>query len=101
MAVNDLERERVEALERRVCAAFGSTGLGQQVLRLAARAAAAWWRLRVRHFGDGIQPRTLVDALPAGRPAVAAAPLSTGKPKKAVVLRQEPARTGVGVGNRG
>ena len=100
-AVNELERERVAALERRVRDAFGSPGPGHQALRLAARAAAAWWRLRVRHCGDGIPPKTLVTRYPAGRPAAAAAPPSTGTPKKAAVLRQEPARIGVGAGDRG
>jgi hypothetical protein len=76
-AVNALERERVEALERRVRAAFGGPGLGQQALRLAARAAAAWWRLRVRHFGDGIQPRTMVTRYPAGRGVPVEAPQAT------------------------
>ena len=65
-AVNALERERVEALERRVRAAFGAPGLGQRALRLAARAAAARWRWRVRLAGDGIQPRTMTTRYPAG-----------------------------------
>jgi hypothetical protein len=101
-AVNGLERERVEALERRVRAAFGSPGPGQQALRLAARAAAAWWRLRVRHFGDGIQPRTLVTRCATrGRgPVVTPQPdRSTGRAERSPA-RTRPEQVSVGAGER-
>jgi hypothetical protein len=101
-AVNDLERERVAALERRVRAAFGAPGLGQRALRLAARAAAARWRWRVRLVGDGIQPRTLMTRYAAIRhaPVVAApaAPAGAATPARADV-RVDPVPVGTGVGD--
>jgi hypothetical protein len=101
-AVNALERERVAALELRVRAAFGPPGLGAQALRLAARAAAARWRWRVRHFGDGIQPRTIVTRYAAGGRAPIAAPRAATLPAvgaaRAAGVAAHP--TPVGAGDR-
>lgn len=66
-AVNDLERERVADLSRRVAEALGKPGLKERVLHLGIRMLAARWRWRVWWFGDAIQPRTLRTRYPAGR----------------------------------
>jgi radical SAM superfamily enzyme YgiQ (UPF0313 family) len=84
--VNGLERERVAALERRVRAAFGAPGLLERGLRLAARAAAARWRWRVRLVGDGIQPKTIVTRY-HGRVAAPVAPVAAAP---AIAAAQEP-----------
>jgi hypothetical protein len=58
--VNDLERRRARRLVEGIEAAFGRPGLRERAARAAIRVFAAWWRLRVRLFGDGIQPSTIV-----------------------------------------
>jgi len=62
---NGLERERVAALEAELRALFGPLGLVERLKRVAAHAVAALWRARIRLFGDGIQPRTIVTRYPA------------------------------------
>jgi hypothetical protein len=58
--VNGLERERVAALEAELRATFGPLGLTERLKRVAAHALAALWRMRIRLFGDGVQPKTIV-----------------------------------------
>jgi hypothetical protein len=63
--INELERRRVIALEAEQRALFGPLKPGEKLKRIAAHAVAALWRVRVRLFGDGIQPRTIVTSYPA------------------------------------
>jgi len=59
-AVNALERERATALEHDIVTLLGSPTAKQRLYALAVRVLAARWALRVRCFGDRIQPRTRV-----------------------------------------
>ena len=69
--VNALERERAARLEREIADALGVSALRRRALGAAVRALAAAWRLRLRLFGDGIQPATIVTRYPAhGRRAL-------------------------------
>ena len=68
-AVNELERERVVELTRRMDEALGKPGLRKRALQLVVRLFAARWRWRVWLFGDAIQPATLVTRYRAGRVA--------------------------------
>ena len=69
--VNVLERERAARLEREISEALGVSSLRRLALGAAVRALAAAWRLRLRLFGDGIQPATIRTRYPAfGRRAV-------------------------------
>jgi radical SAM superfamily enzyme YgiQ (UPF0313 family) len=78
--VNRLETERVARLEREISESLGVSPLRRLALGASVRALAAAWRLRLRLFGDGIQPATIVTRYPArGRralsvPIVAAGP---------------------------
>ncbi len=64
--VNALEKERAARLEREISDALGVSGLRRRAFGAAVRALAAAWRLRLRLFGDGIQPATIVTRYPAG-----------------------------------
>jgi hypothetical protein len=69
--VNRLERERAARLELEIADALGVSGLRRLAFGTAVRALAAAWRLRLRLFGDGIQPATIVTRYPAeGRRAL-------------------------------
>ena len=57
-AVNETERARALELERSIEARLGRS-TGSRLAGLAARALASAWALRVKLFGDGIQPRTI------------------------------------------
>jgi hypothetical protein len=59
-AVNERERQRAKDMERKIEAAFGSRTLFTQLGRTAAVLLAAAGKFRLRVFGDGIQPRTIV-----------------------------------------
>jgi hypothetical protein len=59
-AVNDLERQRARDLDAEMRAAFGPLTAVERMQRAGAIAFAAAWRLRVRLFGDGLQPKTIV-----------------------------------------
>ena len=63
--VNRLERERAARLEREIAEALGVSPLRRLALGAAVRAIAAAWRLRLRLFGDAIQPATIVTRYPA------------------------------------
>jgi len=63
-AVNETERSRAVALERRVNEVFGAPGLVDRVKRVGVIGLMARWRARVAMFGDGIQPRTIVTRYP-------------------------------------
>lgn len=63
-AVNDLERDRAAALESDIATLLGPPTPKQRLYALAVRVFAAWWDLRVRCFGDRIQPRTRVTHYP-------------------------------------
>ncbi|MFN7988928.1 MAG: cobalamin-dependent protein [Thermoanaerobaculia bacterium] len=69
--VNALERERAARLENEIAEALDVSPLRRAALGAAVRALAAAWRFRLQHFGDGIQPATIVTRYPAsGRRAV-------------------------------
>lgn len=59
-AVNDDERERARALDVEMRRHLGSLRSTERLLRFGARALAARWDLRLRWFGDRIQPETIV-----------------------------------------
>jgi hypothetical protein len=59
-AVNELERQRARDLARKIDVAFGPRQLFVRLGRAASLLLAAAWKLRLRAFGDGIQPRTKV-----------------------------------------
>jgi len=59
-AVNEAERERAEALESLVRRTFAGLTLKEKALRLAVIGLFARWQWRVKLFGDGLQPRTIV-----------------------------------------
>lgn len=63
--VNRLEKERATRLEREITGELGVSGLRRLALGTSVRALAAAWRLRLRLFGDGIQPATIVTRYPA------------------------------------
>ncbi len=63
--VNRLERERAARLEAEISEALGVSPLRRLALGASVRAIAAAWRLRLRLFGDGIQPSTIVTRYPA------------------------------------
>ncbi len=64
--VNELERTRAAGLAREIEETLGAPGLKGRALRLAAKACAAAWRVRLRLVGDVIQPRTIRTSFPAG-----------------------------------
>ena len=72
-AVNERERQRALALDRRIEREFGRPGAVRQLRRAAARGLAARWALRVRLVGDMTQPRTLITRYTPGAAAPAAA----------------------------
>lgn len=73
--VNPLERERAARLEREISDALGVSPLRRLALGSFVRPIAAAWRLRLRLFGDGIQPRAIVTRYPARRRAALAVPI--------------------------
>lgn len=70
-AVNDLERGRAQDLRRKIEAAFEPRGPYHTLGRKLTILTAALWKLRLRVFGDGIQPRTRVVRYPAASRAKA------------------------------
>jgi len=58
--VNDLERRRVRALLADLREMLGPLTLAEKAKRAAAHVIAAAWRVRLRLFGDEIQPKTIV-----------------------------------------
>jgi radical SAM superfamily enzyme YgiQ (UPF0313 family) len=65
-AVNALERERAATLEAEIAELLGPPSPKQRLYALAVRASAAWWNLRVKCFGDRVQPRTRVTRYRSG-----------------------------------
>jgi hypothetical protein len=59
-AVNDVERERARSLDAEMRRVFGPLTALARVQRAGAIAFAAAWRLRIKLFGDGLQPKTIV-----------------------------------------
>ena len=59
-AVNEAERRKALALDVECSRLFGPAGARERLMRSAARILAAAWDLRVRLFGDTIQPPTFV-----------------------------------------
>jgi len=59
-AVNETERKRAIALDRKITSCFGKRVLKERLRRLAIRAVAFRWKLKRDMFGDGIQPPTIV-----------------------------------------
>ena len=59
-AVNATERSRALALDVERRQLLGPIGAKEHLMRIAARLIATQWGLRLRLFGDGIQPSTIV-----------------------------------------
>jgi len=59
-AVNDVERQRALELDAERRRVLGPAGAGERFLRLCAKLLAARWDMRVRFFGDNLQPATIV-----------------------------------------
>jgi len=70
-AVNEAERRRARDLERWASDRFPPS-VAERMAGLGTRLLAARWRLRVRLFGDMIQPKTIVTRYRAGRSAAGA-----------------------------
>ena len=58
-SVNETERRRALALDAERKRLLGPVGIGERFVRLGARLISAHWNLRLRLFGDGIQPSTI------------------------------------------
>ena len=65
--VDERERRRARDLEARIRATFGPPTLKEKALRLAVIGLFARWKWRVKLFGDGIQPKTIVTRYRADR----------------------------------
>lgn len=63
-AVNSTERTRALALDADRRVLMGRIGMKERVMRLGARALASCWGMRLRLFGDGIQPATILTRYP-------------------------------------
>ena len=59
-AVNDAERQNARALDDERRRILGPVGAKERFIRLGAKLLAARWDMRVRLFGDSIQPSTIV-----------------------------------------
>ncbi|MCX6992929.1 MAG: radical SAM protein [Kiritimatiellaeota bacterium] len=59
-AVNDTERQRALSLDVERRRIFGPVSAKERFVRLGAKLLAARWDMRVRLFGDRIQPATIV-----------------------------------------
>jgi hypothetical protein len=74
--VNEVERRRARELEKEIALTMGAPGLVGSMARVAVRAFAAAWRLRIRLVGDSIQPRTIVTRFRNGASGVATVPVA-------------------------
>jgi hypothetical protein len=63
-AVNVLERKRSVDLEKRAARHFGRS-LGRRIAGAGTVVLAGVWKLRIKIFGDGLQPKTIVTRYPA------------------------------------
>jgi hypothetical protein len=68
-AVNELERLRAQDLERRIDSAYGPKTVVTRLGRAASILLSAAWTLRLKVFGDGIQPGTIVTRYRGGTKA--------------------------------
>jgi len=59
-AVNDTERQRALTLDAERRRIFGPINAKERFLRLCAKLFATRWDMRVRFFGDSIQPSTII-----------------------------------------
>jgi hypothetical protein len=87
-AVNEKERQRAKDMERKIEAAFGPRTLFTRLGRTGSVLLAAAWKFRLRIFGDGIQPRTIVTRYPAASRARA------GRTADIIPLRPAAAESG-------
>jgi hypothetical protein len=65
---NDRERLRARALDAQQRELLGPLGFAERLLRLGAGLRAAQWDLRLKWFGDRIQPDTIVTHYRGGQP---------------------------------
>ena len=84
--VNRLERRRAARLEHEIATALGVSPLRRLALGAAVRTLAAAWRLRLRLFGDSIQPATIVTRSRAGERLSCGVQVGSARPA-AVVSR--------------
>jgi len=66
LGVNATEKARARALDQEINQLLGPPTALDRVKRKAAIALVARWQLRVRLFGDSIQPKTIVTHYPRG-----------------------------------
>jgi hypothetical protein len=66
-AVNAGERQRARALDAEQLRLLGPLRPMEKILRISAQALALRWDLRLRWFGDGIQPATITTRYRAPR----------------------------------
>lgn len=59
-AVNDVEWQRARNLDRKITEQLGPLGIKGKLIRAATLALSARWNLRLKLFGDMIQPATIV-----------------------------------------
>ncbi len=85
-AVNETERRRARELDLELSAALGPPRLLEKMTRALIPLLAAWWTLRIRLYGDVMQPKTILSHFPAQNndlatvPNPAACPLTKARP---------------------
>ncbi len=79
-----MERRKAIALQEEITRTFGPLPLSSRLFSYGARAAAAYWKLRVKLKGDMTQPKTIYTRYPATEKAaiatVSITPLRCGQP---------------------
>jgi radical SAM superfamily enzyme YgiQ (UPF0313 family) len=59
-AVNEKERERALSIEREIASSLGPLTFVEKISRTVASVMAARWKLRLKLFGDAIQPSAII-----------------------------------------
>ncbi len=88
-AVNSLERRRSTALYERVARLFGRKPW-ESAAGLATIGLAALWKLRLKIFGDHMQPKTIVPRFPVAAATSNLANRRTSAPSEHAAQRQLP-----------
>ncbi len=60
LGVNETEKARARALDRELTQVLGPPSVKDRIIRKVVIGLVARWQLRVRLFGDAIQPKTIV-----------------------------------------
>jgi len=88
-AVNALERTRSDDLLKRTGRIFGRS-LWVRGAGAATVVLAELWKLRIKIFGDGLQPRTIVTRYPATTAAVSLVGRKAGSDSRSAAQQQVP-----------